>query len=306
MGICLSKKELKNLPQGKYKVFINSSFKKGNLELSHALLQGKSKKEILFSSYVCHPSMANNELSGPVILNALLDYLKNNFKKRKFSYRFLMVPETIGSIAYISKYFKSLKNNVICGFNLSCVGDEKAYSYINSPFKNTLADEALKAALIGKKNVKKYSFLERGSDERQFCSPGLRLPLCTFSRSKFGEFPEYHTSADNLNLVTEKGLLGSFEIMKSIIESFEIGLYPKINVIGEPQLGKRGLYPNISVVRDKHPASLRMDLLAYSDGRTSIFDIANITNYPLVDIIDEYKKLKKSDLLDSLFQPKID
>lgn len=292
-GFCLSKKEVQNLPEGKYKVFIDSYFKKGYLELSHALLKGTSDKEILFSSYVCHPSMANNELSGPVVLNAVMDYLKNNYKKRKFSYRFLLIPETIGSIAYISKYKKKLKKNVICGFNLSCVGDEKAFSYISSPFKNTLADKSIKAALIGKDNVKEYSFLQRGSDERQFCSPGLRLPLCTFSRSKFGDYPEYHTSADNLNLVTDKGLYDSFKIIKSIIDSFELGLYPKASFIGEPQLGKRGLYPNISLVRDTNPASLRMDFLAYADGNTSLFDIANITNYPLSDIIDECKKLQK-------------
>jgi len=297
-GFCLSKNELDNLPKGKYKVFIDSSFKKGTLELSHAVLKGNSKKEILLSSYVCHPSMANNELSGPVIINALLDYVNNKYKKRKFTYRFILLPETIGSIAYLSRYSKRLRNNVICGFNLSCVGDEKAYSYINTPFKDTLADKAMKSALIGKKNVKVYSFLDRGSDERQYCSPGLRLPLCTFSRSKFGEYPEYHTSADNLNLVTEKGLLSSFEVLKSIIDSFELGLFPKVKVIGEPQLGKKGLYPQISIVRDKHPAASRMDFLTYADGDTSIFDIANITNIPLQDILTEYKTLKDAGVLD--------
>ena len=297
-GFCLSKNELDNLPKGKYKVFIDSSFKQGTLELSHAILKGNSKKEILLSSYVCHPSMANNELSGPVVINALLDYVNNKYKKRKFTYRFILLPETIGSIAYLSRYSKRLRNNVICGFNLSCVGDEKAYSYINTPFKDTLADKAMKSALIGKKNVKVYSFLDRGSDERQYCSPGLRLPLCTFSRSKFGEYPEYHTSADNLNLVTEKGLLSSFEVLKSIIDSFELGLFPKVKVIGEPQLGKRNLYPQISIVRDKHPATSRMDFLTYADGDTSIFDIANITNIPLQDILTEYKTLKDAGVLD--------
>ena len=95
--------------------------------------------------------MANNELSGPVVLNAILDYLKNKYKKTNYSYRFLMIPETIGSLAYLSKNLNKLKKNVICGFNLSCVGDERAYSYIKSPFENTLADKAIKAALIGKK-----------------------------------------------------------------------------------------------------------------------------------------------------------
>ena len=296
-GFCLSKKDFSNLPEGRYKVLINSNFKKGNLELSHALIKGKSRKEILFCSYVCHPSMANNELSGPVVLNALLDYVKNTYPKRKYSYRFLMLPETIGSLAYLSKNIKKLKNNVICGFNLSCVGDERAFSYINTPFKNTLADKAIKAALIGKENVKVYSFLDRGSDERQFCAPRIRLPLVTFSRSKFADYPEYHTSADNLDLVTEKGLKESFKILKSIIDSFENELYPSVNVLGEPQLGKRDLYPQISTVQKRHPASKRMDFLTFSDGETSIFDIANLTNIPLEEIIQEYKTIKRSNLI---------
>ena len=298
-GFCLSKKEFDILPSGNYRVFIDSNFKKGTLDLSHAIFKGKSKKEILLTSYVCHPSMANNELSGPVVLNAILDYLKNKYKKTNYSYRFLMIPETIGSIAYLSKNLNKLKKNVICGFNLSCVGDERAYSYIKTPFENTLADKAIKAALIGKTNVKEYSYLERGSDERQFCAPSVRLPLCTFSRSKFGEYKEYHTSADNLNLVTERGLQDSFEVIKSIIDCFELGLFPKVNVIGEPQLGKRGLYPQISMVNKKHPASKRMDFLTYADGNTSIFDIANITNIPLNELCVEYQKMKDSGIIKS-------
>ena len=136
------------MKKGKYKVYINSSLKDGNLELSHALLKGKLSNEILISSYVCHPSMANNELSGPVVLNGLLSYIKSKYPNNKYTYRFILQPETIGSIAYLSKYLNHLKNNLICGFSLSCVGDDRAYSYVKTPFENTLADKAMSAALF--------------------------------------------------------------------------------------------------------------------------------------------------------------
>ncbi len=297
-GFCMSELDKKSIKKGRYRVYIDSTLSDGKLELSHALIKGKSEKEILFSSYICHPSMANNELSGPVVLNALLAYVKKEFKTPKYSYRFIMQPETIGSIAYLSKYADVLKKRIICGFNLSCVGDERNYSYVNTPFANTLADFALRGALNHIEDVNVYSFLNRGSDERQYCSPGLRLPICTFSRTKFGCYPEYHTNADNLNLVTNKGLNESYEILKSIVMAFETGIYPKTKIIGEPQLGKRGLYPNISKASKIHPAEMRMNLIAYSDGNNNIFDICKIINSNLNSVVKEYQLLKENDVLE--------
>ena len=296
-GFCMTSKEKKTLPKGAYRIFIDSNLKKGTLDLSHAILKGESKKEILFSSYVCHPSMANNELSGPVVLNAILDYLKKNYKNRKYTYRFILQPETIGAISYLAKYKNTLTKNVICGFNLSCVGDEKAYSYVSSPYGDTLADKAIFAAINKFKNFKQYSYLDRGSDERQFCAPGIRLPLITFSKSKFGKYPEYHSSGDNLGIVSNKGLMDSFKVFKNIIDAFETGLYPKLKTYGEPQLGKRNLYPNLSTLQVTHPAKFRMDFLAYCDGKSSIFDICKILNCDLESLNKEYKLLKNNNLL---------
>ena len=299
-GFCLSENQKNKLPEGVYKVFIDSSLEKGFLELSHAILKGKKQKEVFFSSYICHPSLANNELSGPVLINAILDYVKIKYPNPNFSYRFVLLPETIGAITYISNFGQELKNNVIAGINLSCVGDERAYSHVKSPYGNTLADNALSSALINLPNVKEYSFLERGSDERQYCAPGIRLPLCTFCRSKFGEYPEYHTSADNFNVVTESGLQGSLQVIKTIIDAFETCLYPLATVIGEPQLGKRGLYPNISRKLnkgEKHPAKIRKDFLQYSDGSNSIFEISKKINVPLSYCVDEAKILLINNLI---------
>ena len=297
-GFCMTHNQKEVLPEGQYKVFINSKFKKGNLHLSHALIKGKSNKEIFFSSYVCHPSMANNELSGPVVLNGIIDYLKKYKSPLKYSYRFVLLPETIGSIAYISRFEQKLKKNVISGFNLSCVGDERCYSFVQSPNKNTLADKALEASFLGIKNKKIYDFTERGSDERQYCSPNINLPLCTFSKSKFGTFPEYHTNADNFDLVTDKGLNESLELFKNIIDSFETSLNPKNLTKCEPQLSKRNLYPTISKKGSMEKEfKLRMNILAFSDGKNSIFDIAIKLNIPLKLVNKEVNLLKNAGLL---------
>jgi aminopeptidase-like protein len=294
-GFCMSENEKKKLPEGKYLAYVNSSLTKGKMEIAEAVLKGKIKKEIFFSSYVCHPSMANNELSGPVLLNAIMLYLKNNFKNNLYTYRFVLVPETIGSIAYISKRLKILKKKIICGFNLTCVGDERAYSYVPSRSGTSLADTVIESALVGLKNVKKYSFLDRGSDERQYCSPKVDLPLIAFSRSK--EFPEYHTDKDNFKLVSEKGLEESLEIFKTIINAFETSLYPKTNFTCEPNLGKRNLYPTLSQKGKYDDIRTRMHLIAHSDGKTNIFEISLKIKKKLKEVIEELKILKKNKII---------
>jgi aminopeptidase-like protein len=295
-GLCMSENEKKKLPSGKYKVFIDSNLKKGHMEMAHLTLKGQSKKEIFFSSYVCHPSMANNELSGPVVLNALVKYIKLKFPKRKYTYKFVLLPETIGSIAYLSRFKNQLKKNVICGFNITCVGDERGFSYVKTPDENSLADQAISASLFGKKNLKAYSFLYRGSDERQYCSPGIDLPVCCFSKSKY--YKEYHTSRDNFDVVTQKGLEDSLKVMTDIVDAFEIGLYPRCTTLCEPNLGKRNLYPTISH-KDAYSEKvfLRKNFIAYSNGKRNIFEIANILKSNIKDLINEYKILKNKRLL---------
>jgi len=300
-GFCISETKKKKLKEGNYKVFINSSLTKGNLECSHALIKGKSKKEIFFSSYVCHPSMANNELSGPSLLNAIMLYLKRNHKKNYYSYRFFLGPETIGSISYLSKYKDLLKKNIFCGFNLSCVGDERNYSHIHSKNENTISDQALSSSIFHFKNKKNYSFLERGSDERQYCYPGIDLPIATFCKTKFGEFPEYHTSDDNLKLVTEKGLNESLKVFVNIIDAFELGCIPSNKYFCEPNLGKRNLYPLISKKGSYTNLKNRMNLLAYADGQNNIFSITKKINVPLEKVLIEYKILLKKKLLKNIY-----
>jgi len=267
-GFCMSEHEKAALPEGDYRVVIDSDLFDGEMLLADAVLPGNEEKELFFSTYICHPSMANNELSGPVLSAALMQFVKNEIKAPRFSYRFALVPETIGSLTYLQENLAHLKRHVVCGFVLSCVGDERAYSHVESRMGNSLADKALQAAFVGLPNVKRYSFLDRGSDERQYCAPGVDLPVAGFCRSKYGEYPEYHTSADNFDVVTEEGLAGSYAVMTAIIRAFEIGLYPKVRVLGEPQLGKRDLYPTTSQKGSHSDIRTRMNVLAYSDGPT--------------------------------------
>ena len=303
-GFCLNKYQLNKLPKGKYKINIDSKFKKGYLNGSHAIIKGKVKKEILFSSYICHPSMANNELSGPILLNAVLKHLKENYKKPYYTYRFVLMPETIGSIAYLSKKYKYLRKNVIAAFNLTCVGDNKNYSMIESRTGNTLSDKALKCQIIKKNKNKIYSFLHRGSDERQYCSPGINLPMATFCRSKFGDYKEYHTSLDNLKLVNEKNLKDSLLIITNIIKSFELGIYPKLNIVCEPMMSKRKLYPTLSKAGNySNNTKDIMNFIAYCDQR-SIFDISIDTGINLENIIKIYETLTKLRIINKNFEKK--
>ena len=297
-GFCMSENQKKKMPDGEYLVYINAEKKRGKMHYADLVIRGKSKKEVFFSTYVCHPSMANNELSGPVVASALAQYIRQNFPSPQYTYRFVFAPETIGALAYLDENIRHLKNNVVCGFNLSCVGDERCFSHIESRTGQTLADLALSSALIGKQVVKNYSYLERGSDERQYGAPLVDLPFCGFSRSKYGEYPEYHTDADNFDLVTADGLYGSLEIMANIIRAFEFGLHPKTKVIGEPQLGKRGLSPPLSKIGSRDNLMTMMDCLAYADGHNTIFDICNIAKANLAEVLEKMEVLRFHEIIE--------
>ena len=246
--------------------------------------------------------MANNELSGPVVLNGLLKYIETKYPKTKFSYRFVLLPETIGSIAYLSKYLKYMKQNILFGYNLSCVGDSRAYSIIKNLNSNCLSSKILYSVLRYKKNLKIYDFSERGSDERQYCSPNINLPICGFSRTKYGEYPEYHTSLDNLSIISNKSLNESLEVLTQIVDFAELSMFPKLRIFCEPNLSKRNMYPTLSKDNTMNVnLKLRKDLLAYCDGTKSIFEIIDILNknkkIELNKIYNELKFLIKKKLI---------
>lgn len=211
-GFCMSQNQLDKLPEDTYHIVIDSELKEGSLTYGEIIIPGDTEEEVFLSTYICHPSMANNELSGPVVATFLAKWL-NLLVKRRYTYRIIFIPETIGAITYLSKNLQYLKEHVIAGFNLSCVGDNRTFSYVESRYGDTLADKAAKNVLsFYYPDYKTYSFLKRGSDERQYNAPGVDLPVCAICRSKYGEYPEYHTSKDNLELISPEGLLGAYEV----------------------------------------------------------------------------------------------
>ncbi|WP_198553765.1 DUF4910 domain-containing protein [Tenacibaculum sp. Bg11-29] len=276
-GFCISENERLQLKEGDYKIVIDSKLEKGELNYAEIILPGTESKEILISTYICHPSMANNELSGPVVTMQLVKWLKEQDQLR-YTYRIVFVPETIGSVAYISENFKSLKENVLGGFVVTCVGDDNNFSILTSKWGNSLFDKIGLNVLKNhtNDNFKMYSFLERGSDERQYSSVGVDLPIINLMRSKYGEYKEYHTSLDNLNYISPKGLLGGYEIHRKSIYLLENNYKYKVALPCEPQLGKRGLYPNISTIDTQKKIEVMMNIIAYSDGEKDLIDVANI------------------------------
>ncbi len=300
-GFCISQKEFDVLKKGTYKVVIDSTLFKGELNYGELLIKGKSKKEIFLSTYVCHPSMANNELSGPTVLTFIAKWLMEN-NKREYSYRIIFIPETIGSITYLSRNYKEMKKKTIAGFNITCVGDDRSYSYLPSRNGDTISDLISKHILKWiDKNFKNYSWLERGSDERQYCSAGIDLPIASIFRTKYGEYPEYHTSLDNLErVVTPKGLDGGYWAIRKAIEAIERNKKYITTVLCEPQMGKRGLYPTLSTKKSKEKIKLIMDLLSFCDGKNSLIDIAEALNTAIWNLYDVIDTLEKNDLISKI------
>lgn len=298
-GFCISDDDRKKLVDGDYKVLIESRLFDGFLNYGELILKGETEEEIFLSTYVCHPSMANNELSGPCVVTFLAKWLKE-LTDRRYTYRIIFIPETIGSITYISTNFEEMKKNIIAGFNVSCVGDNRTYSYLPSRKGNTLSDQVAKHVLGWiHPQYSRFTWSDRGSDERQYCSPGVDLPVASIMRTKFHEYPEYHTSLDDLeNVVTPEGLDGGYEALKKALELLEKNEVFKVSVLCEPQMGKRGMYPAISTKKSREEVKLMMDFISWCDGEHSLLDIADKLSVPAWVLYGLVEKLKSNDLIE--------
>jgi aminopeptidase-like protein len=307
-GFCMQYSKFKSLPEGEYKIDLKTKKISGKMDYGELFIEGKSKKEIIFSTYICHPQMANNELSGPAVLTYLIkniyEYKKRN--KLNFSYRFLFLPETIGTISYINKNYKKLKSNFFAGYIITCVGTEHNFNFIPSHLELSLSDMIACQVLKNSKfKWRKRSFLERGSDERQWCSPGVNLPFCSIVSSKYQEYKFYHTSLDNLNFISEKGLKKSLKIYFNIFKKFEESKFYYNDNKGEPMLSKYGLSPKISNKNSKDKKSFLtqdvLNVLAYCNGNNNLDSLAEKCNLREEKVLNIIKKLKKHKLIKQIF-----
>lgn len=297
-GFCITHNQRQKLKKGKYKILINSELFNGSLTYGEILLPGKSNKEVFLSTYVCHPSMANNELSGPCVSIYLAKWIESVLD-REYSYRIVFIPETIGSITYLSKNLLEMKQNIFAGFNITCIGDERGYSYLPSRHGNTISDIIAKHVLRWTDpNFIEYTWSDRGSDERQYCAPGIDLPIVSIMKTKYAQYPEYHTSLDDLeNVVTPKGLNDGYNILKLAIEALENNCIIKTSVLCEPQLGKRGLYPTVSTKEANKAVRTMMDLISFADGNLSLLEIADRCKTPIWNLYEIVEKLVAHEIL---------
>ena len=296
-GFCMSERQKQQLTDDHYEVCIDSTLADGSLTYGELILPGETDDELFFSTYLCHPSMANNELSGPCLMTALIRYVQS-LPSRRYTYRFVIVPETIGAITYLSRHLQTMQQHVKAGFVLSCVGDDRTYSMVSTKYEDTLADRVLRNVLhYHYPDYIRYSFMKRASDERQYGSAGVGLPVCAFCRSKYHEYPEYHTSADDMRLISPEGLQGSYEVMVKVVNALEHNRHYAMTCPCEPQLGKRGLYPTISQKGTYDAVRAMQHFIAYADGRNDLIAISDIIGVPADQLIPIVGKLQDHRLL---------
>jgi aminopeptidase-like protein len=271
-GFCLSQERLASLGDGLYDVAIDSTLAPGSLTYGECFLPGQTTEEVLVSAHVCHPSLANDNLSGIVVATELAAALART--PRRLSYRFLFVPGTIGSIAWLARN-EDVASCVVAGLVVACVGDPGPLTYKRSRRRNALVDRAGEHVVGRHAGGRVLDFVPWGWDERQYNSPGFDLPVGCLTRSLEGEFPQYHSSADDLELITPSSLAGALEAALGIAEVLEhdrryVNLSPK----GEPQLGKRGLYRGVGGPAPEEEQLALLWVLNQSDGAASLLDIA--------------------------------
>lgn len=279
-GFCVSHEARKKLTDDQYHVVIDATLAPGHMSYGELIIPGESTDTILLSTYVCHPSMANNELAGPVLQTALGHWIQQ--QKRHFTYRLIFIPETIGSIYYLSQHLPELQATVKAGFVLSCCGDNNTYSYLPTRDGDSLSDKVLLHVLEKQHPYfTRYTFLDRASDERQYQSPGVDLPIIPFARSLYRHFPEYHTSLDDMKFISVEGLENSYKTMCLCLQILEANKVYHCTCLCEPQLGKRGLYPSTSIKGGYDPTvDITINFLAYCDGQLDLLDIAKRIDIP--------------------------
>lgn len=303
-GFCLPHNLYESLPDGEYHAYIDSEFVDGELNYGHAILDGETDREVLLSANVCHPSLANNELSGPLVLTSLYNRLVK-WDCRQFTYRFVLIPETIGSLAYLSRYGEHLQDVLVGGLVLTCLGGPKEHL----SYKMTRAEDARIDETVG--HLDRYSNVDfrfrrfdptSGSDERQYCSPGFNLPIGQFARTVYNQYKEYHNSRDDKEFMGINNIVESADIIERVLKSFEYNrMYVNKEPYGEPMLSKRELYPTVNHPNTHDDTDFLdkvMMMLNYSDGSYSSVEIAERGSWSLESMFSVIDSLQNVDLLE--------
>jgi aminopeptidase-like protein len=299
-GFCLSQRQLERMDENEYEVCIDSALEPGHLTYGEYRIQGATADEVLISCHSCHPSLCNDNLSG-MATAARLARLLNYVTSLRYSYRFLWIPGTIGSITWLARN-EHILPRIKHGLVLSCVGDAGSFTYKRSRRGDAEVDRAVEHVLRhSKHDFRALDFTPYGYDERQYCSPGINLPVGCFMRTQNGHYPQYHTSADNLSLVTSSSLGESLLQLLRVIQVFEENHhYLNLNPKCEPQLGRRGLYRQMGGVKDAAAAKemAMLWILNLSDGQHDLLDIAERSGVPFEQISRAADALQSAGLLE--------
>jgi aminopeptidase-like protein len=295
-GFCLSHNQLASMKVGEYEVCIDSSLENGNLTYGECYLPGQTDEEVLISCHACHPSLANDNLSGISVATFLANLLSQY--KRRYSYRFLFLPGTIGAITWLAQN-RAGAARVRHGLVLTCIGDSRGFHYKKSRRGDAEIDRAVAHALKHQSEPSEIlEFSPYGYDERQYCSPGFNLAVGCLMRSVWGTFPEYHTSADNLEFIKPEKLAGSLRLCAEVVAILENNRsYRNLNPFCEPQLGRRGLYRSTGGESIVEEINARLWVLNLSDGTNSLLDIAERSGIAFSKICDAAQLLEQGKLL---------
>jgi aminopeptidase-like protein len=283
-GFCLSQHQLQALTDESYRVVIDSSLRPGYLTYGEGVIHGERDEEVLLSCHICHPSLANDNLSGMVVATMLARHLQQ--APRRYTYRFLFIPGTIGSLTWLARNEDSVAR-IRHGLVLSCLGDAGGMTYKQSRRGNAAIDRIVAHVLRHDPGPHRIApFVPYGYDERQYCSPGFDLPVGCLMRTPNGEYPEYHTSADNLSLLRPESLAHSLSVLQRIVAVIEGDkTYRSLNPKGEPQLGRRGLYATVGGQRSAgYDQMALLWVMNLADGRHSLLDMAERAGAPFAAI----------------------
>ena len=295
-GFCLAQRQLERLEDGEYEVVIESTLEPGSLTYGECFVPGEREEEVLLTTHVCHPSLANDNLSGITLLTEIGARLQD--QPRSLSYRLLFIPGTIGSITWLARN-ESRASKISAGLTLACVGDHAPLTYKRSRQGDAGVDRAAAYVLgHGGAGAQVVDFVPWGWDERQFNSPGFDIPVGSLSRSREGEYEEYHSSADDLELVRPEQLEETLQKVLEILDVLDadrryVNLAPK----GEPQLGRRGLYPEMGGPAAEREQLALLWVLNQSDGDRSLLDIAERSGLPFSDLRTAAERLHAAGLL---------